>query len=1074
MTSFKKILKLIILCLCLNKSEAQTTRNENSENEYMAIHQGVENGLSKDEVSFFLKDINGFIWMSTEYGLNRFDGSTYKKYFANKTSNKTITENNVTRLVEDSLHNIWIGSANGLSRYDIKADTFTHFFAAAGSDIADASIHPFFATQDNVYCIESSSGITSYNIHSLSKKTLIKLSPGEYSGYDMAILYSVFDPGSNSVWMLEGDVGRAGGGLFQISLSDGKRCHYSWNCYKNISNHSHTSEGTCYDKKRNCIWINSPDGLIQFTLNDKKFHSVNALKEITNLTNYDRNTVGIDIDSQGRIWFASFPKGIIIYDPSTQSITYPFAKDSVLQHAVSDANGCIYCDRDGITWSSSWEEKGIYQLNPFFPCAHRYAAIPGNRYSLSNNEVVTCVTAGNGLIYIGTSDGLNIFDPGAGRFQVLRSKDVGVKGSGKFMIPFAVNTAVQKAWLNSSDGLNEMNLVTHKCRRVIFKDSLGNLKKVGWVVAMPFEGGCIAECPYDNHMGIFIVKADSITAHQILDFPGDGIDDMNISTDGRYLFFRNTKTNTTISCSRQNDKWIKVSTPLDTVRRSGFSRIFYDTNDQTYWLISERQLFEYNRSFHLVNKYEVSEDISNRIYAMTTDKKGYIWFNTDYAICRLNRQTKKINVLKERDGFYKQYFDAAEIPMREDISGDLYFPSGFVNGRGFDRIVPDKFRETYPPAFVYLQSIKINQQPAAGTSINDLQALSLKYFQNNITIETGVIDYYAKGKNQIRYKLEPMNKEWQYAPSYYTIRYNGLPAGNYKLVIQASNAADVFNGPVKTLSINITPAFWNTWWFRILVSVFVLAVFYAVVRYRTKQKFRLQLERSEKEKQLAELQQQKTEVEMQALRAQMNPHFIFNCLNAINRFILTNETEAAANYLTKFSRLVRMVLSNSEEAFIPLEDELKSLQLYIDLEKLRFKNSFEYIIKISDNVNPANIAVPPLLLQPFVENAIWHGLMNKGSDGKVEISIDLVNEFLCCTITDNGIGRTKAFTIKSKSAEKNKSMGLQITKNRMALLNSNTNEHNFTINDLIDENGNAKGTTVFIKIKYKEWQDEFE
>ena len=193
---------------------------------------------------------------------------------------------------------------------------------------------------------------------------------------------------------------------------------------------------------------------------------------------------------------------------------------------------------------------------------------------------------------------------------------------------------------------------------------------------------------------------------------------------------------------------------------------------------------------------------------------------------------------------------------------------------------------------------------------------------------------------------------------------------------------------------------------------------------------------------------------MQALRAQMNPHFIFNCLSSINRFILKNETEAASNYLTKFSRLIRTVLTNSKKPFISLEDELEMLGLYLDMEKLRFKDSFDYRIIFVNTIDAGNVFVPPLLLQPFAENAIWHGLMHKEGQGNLTIELSIDEKILTCIITDNGIGRNKAAQIKSKSAEKQKSMGLKITKERLAHLNrDNDEEAFFKIEDVTDANG---------------------
>jgi len=218
-----------------------------------------------------------------------------------------------------------------------------------------------------------------------------------------------------------------------------------------------------------------------------------------------------------------------------------------------------------------------------------------------------------------------------------------------------------------------------------------------------------------------------------------------------------------------------------------------------------------------------------------------------------------------------------------------------------------------------------------------------------------------------------------------------------------------------------------------------------------------------------ENEKKQAELEMQALRAQMNPHFIFNCLSSINRFILKNEGKTASNYLTRFSRLMRMVLMNSQKSLISLEDELQMLEIYLEMERLRFKDSFDYAITFLNVVDSDNIFVPPLLLQPFCENAIWHGLMNKEGKGRLDMELSIENNILNCIITDNGVGREKAEEMNSKTAEKEKSMGLKITTERLALLNKEKGIHtSYDIEDLKDENGNATGTKVILRISFKE------
>jgi hypothetical protein len=261
----------------------------------------------------------------------------------------------------------------------------------------------------------------------------------------------------------------------------------------------------------------------------------------------------------------------------------------------------------------------------------------------------------------------------------------------------------------------------------------------------------------------------------------------------------------------------------------------------------------------------------------------------------------------------------------------------------------------------------------------------------------------------------------------------------------------------------------------LLIGIFLLLLLGIFIIRSLTLKRRNDKLRMEKNLEVQQLESEKkqAELEMQALRAQMNPHFIFNCLSSINRFILKNESKTASNYLTRFSRLMRMVLNNSQKSLISLDDQLEMLELYLEMERLRFKNSFDYGITFLNTVDSDNIFIPPLLLQPFCENAIWHGLMNKEGLGRLDIELSMDNSILNCVIRDNGVGREKAEELRSKTAEKEKSMGLKITTERLALLNREKGLNTFyEIEDLKDEAGNATGTKVILKISYKESIEE--
>ncbi|MDZ7743205.1 MAG: histidine kinase [Bacteroidota bacterium] len=211
------------------------------------------------------------------------------------------------------------------------------------------------------------------------------------------------------------------------------------------------------------------------------------------------------------------------------------------------------------------------------------------------------------------------------------------------------------------------------------------------------------------------------------------------------------------------------------------------------------------------------------------------------------------------------------------------------------------------------------------------------------------------------------------------------------------------------------------------------------------------------------------DIEQKALQLQMNPHFIFNSLNSIQSFVIKNDTDKAINYLAKFSQLMRLILAHSRETYVPVKDELTALRYYMDIEKLRFDNKFDYDIRVSPKIDDEFMEIPPMLLQPYVENAIIHGLINSSKKGHIGIHFELRDEKIYCSIEDNGIGREKSEILKKQSGFNRKSRGLIITKERLELL-SRQQKQKFSVRiiDLKDGEGEARGTRVELEILYRE------
>ena len=205
---------------------------------------------------------------------------------------------------------------------------------------------------------------------------------------------------------------------------------------------------------------------------------------------------------------------------------------------------------------------------------------------------------------------------------------------------------------------------------------------------------------------------------------------------------------------------------------------------------------------------------------------------------------------------------------------------------------------------------------------------------------------------------------------------------------------------------------------------------------------------------------------LKSMRSQMNPHFIFNALNSVNSFIAVNDERNANRYLSEFSALMRAVLENSDEDFIPLIKEIELLELYVKLEHNRFKDKFDYQINIDKNIDLEQFSIPPMLLQPYIENAIWHGLRYRTTKGNLEISINIKdNETISIVIMDDGIGRKKSQELKTKNQLKQKSKGMSTIKNRISILNDMYKER-ISVN-IVDVDKNGEGTKVELLLKKK-------
>lgn len=328
-------------------------------------------------------------------------------------------------------------------------------------------------------------------------------------------------------------------------------------------------------------------------------------------------------------------------------------------------------------------------------------------------------------------------------------------------------------------------------------------------------------------------------------------------------------------------------------------------------------------------------------------------------------------------------------------------------------------------------------------------SLKLDHKQNYISIDFASLLYGYQPLNYL-YRLKEQGEHWQKTTAR-TCDFLGLPPGEYTFQLKASYNMDKDFGAVSELKFCIEPAFWQTIWFKILVGIlFFIILLYPLYVYLSKRKMALESERS-----LAQLK-------MQAVKAQMNPHFIFNSLNSIQSIVNNGDIKLANEYIVKFSLLIRKTLNYATIDYITLKDEVGFLHNYIQLEQLRFENSFDYTIEVAQDLNISNTLLPPMMLQIYIENAIKHGVRSLKKGGLVKVLFESENDFLKCIIEDNGVGR------ELKKGNENKvfsSRGTKLNSDRADIYNA-INEKGILINwiDKKDSQGEPKGTIVEIKI----------
>lgn len=476
---------------------------------------------------------------------------------------------------------------------------------------------------------------------------------------------------------------------------------------------------------------------------------------------------------------------------------------------------------------------------------------------------------------------------------------------------------------------------------------------------------------------------------------------------------------------------------------------FDESPDGTLYIATVEQGIYAVKDKKVIRHYTVNNGLlSDRIKRIKLDGE-YLWIISRGAVQGMNLQTGNIKTVNTTDGILSsEIFDV-------EVLNDTVYLATAAGIQFFPQSIETKNNVAPVCTIAAMQ--------ADGRDLPLNEKMVLGYATKNISITMEGIALKSDGKFIYQYRLLPSDTSWiSVTANENTIRFSSLAPGSYVFQARVINEDGVMNDQTIEQRFTVSKPWWLQWWFLLLCILITVLITYWMFSLRSRaaeQKNREQLERSR-------IQEQLRSSQLSSLKAQMNPHFMFNALNSIQEFILLNDKRQANMYMGKFADLMRMTLDMSNKEEVSLEEEIKVLDLYLQLEALRFEEHFEYKIDIDQDVDTISIHIPSMLIQPYVENAVKHGLMHRPGNKILHIHFSKSDEYnLLCSISDNGIGRKRSNEINQMRQKKYTSFATGATQKRLELLNHERKESiAVSYDDLHDNNGNATGTRVTVSI----------
>ncbi len=984
----------------------------------------VAEGLPQSFISGIVEDKTGFIWIGTRDGLARYDGRKFKIFRHIPHDAVSLADNIISRLYLDKQSRLWIVyEAGNIDVVNTQTEAVFHFI------------------KDPVYA---------------GSKTV----------------YSFTDDAKGNTWIY------CAGGLMVCNLNSKFAGFYSDSALglqnNKLTGITEHNGNIILITDTALITINEQMKLVQavpYTFSNR--HLYNPLIKAKNINAIHRNTGDIIIPDEGRL---------IIYRPAGRSfgiIPLPQCRRNVIPCITQDNDSNVFFDYD----------SSIFVLSP-----ENKLSIWKSKEDNSPHGAISMLADNSGILWLGFNGaGIQLHDlrlsrwsgmPYEKNFQedvlqrCLKVPASEIKQTFLYnMLPYLLRSANGnngKIWLSMAG--NQYNRQPAVC---FYKDSR--------LVSPPWHYTDTSNSR-DAHVNINAVSLSSsgklwgidfylrpvyfdTVNYAVTIFPA--IASVNFSQeytvnslviDGEDVFWVSTAHDGLFRYDKRSGKTVHYfySESPGSLPVNQLMNIVQDPSDKNILWIGSLGggLIKFNKISGKCQAFTTTDGLpNNTVYAVTIDARGILWCSSNKGIFSFEPKIINVRSFLSKDGLSGDEFNRYHFLQMPD--GRIAF--GGVDGYTvFDplHVADDAFAPTVALTGISINNIAADYGDKASpfkAAINSLDKITLPYTQNFLTFGFAALEYNITEKLQYRYRLTGLDENWVNAGNDNIAAYTRLAPGHYTLMINATNTAGKWSPHIKTLSIIIEPPFWKTWWFTALWVLAAAGLIYLIINY-----WITRVRKEEQQK--AEFERKSSELKAEALRAQMNPHFIFNCLNSIKALIQEDNKQQAVIYLTTFSKLIRNQLNNAQRE-ISLYEELETCRLYTQLEALRFGNRIICEFVIQEGIDIHSLRVPPLILQPFIENAIWHGILPKGN-GHVKISVAAKDDNIQCAIEDDGIGRETSMQNKSLTSATYQSKGMKLVQGRLSLHNIINNQGGtIELIDKQDKNNKPLGTLIIVTFK---------